>query len=79
VAERTTHALTKAQQTGIEPELQEMLLALHLEQYAPSFAEQGYDELADVHGMGMEELVGDVCMKKGHARRLMRHFNQNLA
>jgi hypothetical protein len=39
-----------------------------------SFVEHGYDELSDVRYVAVEELVEDVKMKAGHARRLVRHF-----
>jgi hypothetical protein len=66
-----------ARQMEVKPALQELLVSLNLQQYASSFTEQGYDELNDVHGMGVEELAGDVGMKKGHARRLLKHLNQH--
>jgi hypothetical protein len=60
----------------MEPALQELLVSLDLQQYAPSFTEQGYDALNDVRGIGVEELLNDVCMKKVHARRLVNHLDQ---
>jgi hypothetical protein len=59
---------------AVDPELRELLASLNLQQYLHSFVEHGYDELSDVRDVAVEELVKDVEMKVGHARRLVKHF-----
>jgi hypothetical protein len=39
-----------------------------------AFADEGYDKLGDVRHLTVEELVADAGIKRGHARRLARHF-----
>jgi hypothetical protein len=39
-----------------------------------SFVDHGYDELSDVRDVAVKELVEDVKMKVGHARRLVKYF-----
>jgi hypothetical protein len=58
----------------VEPALAELLRSLDLQQYLRAFADQGYDKVSDVRHLTVEELVADVDIKKGHARRLARHF-----
>jgi hypothetical protein len=58
----------------IEPALAELLRSLDLEQYLQAFADEGYDKVSDVRHLTADELVADVGIKKGHARRLARHF-----
>jgi hypothetical protein len=62
---------------AVDPELRELLTSLNLQQYLHSFVEHGYDELSDVRDVAVEELVEDVLMKVGHARRLVKHFTRS--
>jgi hypothetical protein len=70
----------EARTGGVEPEravdseLKDLLASLNLQQYLHSFVDHGYDELSDVRDVAVEELVEDVKMKVGHARRLVKHF-----
>ena len=50
-----------------------MLASLKLNEYHAALVAEGYDEVGDVQDMGMEELV-EMGMKKGHAKRLLKHF-----
>jgi hypothetical protein len=59
----------------VQPALAGVLKRLNLQQYAATFAEEGYDELGDVHYLTVKELMEGVGMKKGHAKRLARHFS----
>jgi hypothetical protein len=54
-------------------ELSVLLTSLKLSDYHPALVAEGYDEVEDVHDMGMEELV-EIGMLKGHAKRLLKHF-----
>jgi hypothetical protein len=54
--------------------LQVLLRSLDLHQYLQAFADEGYDKVSDVRHLTIEELVADVGIKKGHARRLAGHF-----
>jgi hypothetical protein len=58
----------------VEPALAELLRSLDLQQYLQSFTDERYDKLSDVRHLTVEELVADVGIMKGHARRLARHF-----
>jgi hypothetical protein len=35
---------------------------------------EGYDRVGDVEELGVKELVEEIGMKKGHAKRLAKHF-----
>jgi hypothetical protein len=59
---------------AVDSELKDLLASLNLQQYLHSFVDHGYDELSDVRDVAVEELVKDVKMKVGHARRLVKHF-----
>jgi hypothetical protein len=59
----------------VESALASLLQHLNLGQYKSAFAQEGYDELNDVQHMSVDELVADIEMKKGHAKRLLRHFS----
>ena len=54
--------------------LASVLQSLDLRQYAKGFAQAGYDKLSDVSLMTEGLLIDDIGMKKGHAKRLMRHL-----
>jgi len=67
-----------AQTTDMQPELVALLTSLGLAQYLPELFKYGYDRLEDVQGMSQVELIEDINMKKGHARRLRKHFSSAL-
>jgi hypothetical protein len=50
------------------------LASLKLNEYHAALVAEGYDEVGDVQDMRMEELV-EMGMKKGHAKRLLKHFS----
>jgi hypothetical protein len=58
----------------LEPDLTALLESLDLAQYLQVFASEGYDKLADVRRMTVEEMTADIGMKKGHAKRLAWHL-----
>jgi hypothetical protein len=66
--------LTVEPDLAVEPALEKLLVSLHLQQYLKTFAQQGYDELVDVRDATAKELVEDVRMKVGHAKRLAKHL-----
>jgi hypothetical protein len=43
-------------------------------EYSSAFLDEGYDTLADVRHLSVEELITEIGMKRGHARRLAKHF-----
>jgi hypothetical protein len=45
-------------------------------EYLPSLAAAGYDLVEDLEDMTAEELVGEAGLKKGHAKRIARHFSK---
>ena len=67
-------AETKARQKTIEPALAEVLESVDVREYSSAFLDEGYDTLADVRHLSVEELITEIGMKRGHARRLVKHF-----
>jgi hypothetical protein len=45
-------------------------------EYLPSLAAAGYDLVEDLEDMTAEELVAEAGLKKGHAKRIAKHFSQ---
>jgi hypothetical protein len=66
----------ESRRSMIEPALAlaELLRSLDLQEHLQAFVDQGYDKVSDVRHLTVEELVADVDIKKGHARRLARYF-----
>jgi hypothetical protein len=63
-----------AGQKTIEPALSDVLGSMDVKEYSARFLDEGYDKLADVCDLTVEELITDIGMKKGHARRLAKHL-----
>ena len=63
-----------AGQKTIEPALSDVLGCMDVKEYSARFLDEGYDKLADVRDLTVEELITDIGMKKGHARRLAKHL-----
>jgi hypothetical protein len=55
-------------------ELAALLTALDLSEYLGVLVGEGYDKTSDLEDLGVEELVEEIGMKKGHAKRLAKHF-----
>ena len=80
--ERKTQTNAPAQGTAPAPAataapasaLSVLLASLKLSEYHAALVAEGYDEVGDVQDMRMEELV-EMGMKKGHAKRLLKHFS----
>jgi hypothetical protein len=64
---------TAAPEPAPTSELSMLLISLDLSEYHAALVAEGYDKVGDVQDMGMEELV-EIGMKKGHAKRLLKHF-----
>ena len=58
---------------GID-ELEALLNSLRLSQYLEAFRGNGYDEVADLRRMDQGKLCDVIGMKRGHADRLLYHF-----
>ena len=54
----------------------EFLNALGLAQYVETFDAEGYEELANLEGMTVEDLKDELGMKTGHAKKLMRCYTE---
>ena len=59
-----------------DDELDGLLVPLGLVEYAHSFRANGYDTVDDIRAMDLEKLKEEVGMKSGHAKRLLRHLQQ---
>ena len=42
----------------------------------PAFENDGYDKMEDVVDMTFEDVMGIEGMKKGHAKRIIKHVNK---
>jgi hypothetical protein len=71
------HGMDAAEGDVVEAALTALLASLNLSQYLHTFADEGYDELNDVAHLTVDQLIADIGMKQGHARRLARHFGRS--
>ena len=53
-----------------------LLKSLKLLQYLGKLQEKGCELVSDVRDMTLEDLIGVIGMKFGHAKRLINHFSQ---
>jgi hypothetical protein len=44
--------------------------------YMPGLQKEGYDTIDDIKDMTIAELVSDIKMKKGHAKRLLKRVRE---
>jgi tetratricopeptide (TPR) repeat protein len=58
-------------------EMNALLASLDLSQYVLKFRAEGFDQTDDVRSMGVEEFMSELGMKRGHAKRLVRHFSRD--
>ena len=56
--------------------LRSFLQFLDLGGYLPAFENDGYDKMEDVVDMTFEDVMGIEGMKKGHAKRIIKHVNK---
>ena len=73
-ANQTSAAATPITAAGMT--LENLLQQLKLEAYLTAFEEDGYDEVEDVVNMTLDEIMDIKDMKKGHAKRILRHTSK---
>ena len=60
-----------------QTEVAELLRDLQLDGYCRAFAIEGYDLISDLEGLTALELSAELGMRRGHARRLVRHLSDS--